>query len=123
MLFRAGELITRSPTKQGESANSNPSYRLCSKYSLKAGLFDKSVGYAKKERDIERYCIGADTANLPHLEVDLKGAVPWLNFVLSERQAEVNMQKALEQWKKEEIARETAQKTGSKKSGKSKKKK
>ena len=41
-------------------------------------MFDKAVTFAKKERDIERYCIGADTAQMSHLEVDHKGAEFWL---------------------------------------------
>ena len=96
------------------------SYRQCSKYCLKAGLLDKAVAYANKERDVERYCIGADTADLPHLAVDRKGAVPWLNFIRSATQTEVNKRKASEQSLKEEIARESAFKT--RKSDKSKKK-
>ncbi|KAM0717353.1 hypothetical protein Q7P37_007205 [Cladosporium fusiforme] len=57
-------------------------YRRCSKYSLQCGLYDKAVSYAKKERDIERFCIGSDTA---HLEKDMKGAEFWIQHVLHKR--------------------------------------
>jgi hypothetical protein len=82
-------------------------YRRCSKYSLQAELFDKAVTYAKKERDIERYCIGADTAQMAHLEVDMKGAEFWLKHVLSERQTHQVKRKAAGKWLKEEMERET----------------
>jgi len=97
-----------------------PSYRRCSKCCLKAGMFDKAVTFAKKERDIERYCIGADTAQMAHLEADHKGAEFWLKYVLSERQLHHIKQKAAEKWLKEEMARESVAK--SKKGGKGKKK-
>jgi hypothetical protein len=77
-------------------------------------MFDKAVTYAKRERDIERYCIGADTAQMAHLEVDLEGAEFWLKHVLSERQTHLTKQKAAEKWLKEEMERETPAK---KKSG------
>ena len=83
-------------------------------------MFDKAVTYAKKERDIERYCIGADTAQMAHLEAGHKGAEFWLKYVLSERQVHHIKQKAAEKWLKEEIARETVAKT--KKGSKGKKK-
>jgi hypothetical protein len=97
-----------------------PSYRRCSKYCLKAGMFDKAVTYAKKERDIERYCIGADTAQMTHLEADQKGAEFWLKYVLNERQLHHIKQKAAEKWLNEEMARETVAK--SKKGSKGRKK-
>lgn len=112
---------TRTRTVPTDQALTNvPSYRRCSKYCLEAGLFDKAVTFAKKERDIERYCIGADTAQMAHLEADHKGAEFWLKYVLSERQLRHIKQKAAEKWLNEEIARETTAKT--KKGGKAKKK-
>ena len=84
-----------------------------------ADMFDKAVTFAKKERDIERFCIGADTAQMAHLEADHKGAEFWLKYVLSERQLHHIKQKAAEKWLKE-MARETVAKT--KKGGKGKKK-
>lgn len=83
-------------------------------------MFDKAVTLAKKERDIERYCIGADTAQMAHLEADHKEAGFWLKYVLGERQLHHNKQKAADKWLKEEMARETVAKT--KKGGKGKKK-
>ena len=85
-----------------------------------ADMFDKAVTFAKKERDIERFCIGADTAQMAHLEADHKGAEFWLKYVLGERQLHHVKQKAAEKWLKEEMARETVAKT--KKGGKGKKK-
>ena len=82
----------------GQALTKAPSYRRCSKYCLKAGMFDKAVTYAKKERDIERYCIGADTAQMAHLEADHKGAEFWLKYVLNERQLHHIKQKAAEKW-------------------------
>lgn len=81
-------------------------YRRCSKYSLQSGLFDKAVNYAKKERDIEQYCIGADTAKMPHLEKDLKGAEFWFKHVLDERTKGEAAKRANEKWLQEEMTRE-----------------
>jgi hypothetical protein len=83
-------------------------------------MYDKAVTIAKKERDIERYCIGADTAQMPHLEGAHKGAEFWLKYVLSERQLHHIKQKAAEKWLKEEMPTGTVAKT--KKGGKGKKK-
>ena len=69
------------------------SYRECSTYSLKSGQFEKSVHYAKKERDVERYCIGTETA---HLAKDMKGAEFWLEHVLGKRQKDTDQRKAAE---------------------------
>lgn len=86
-------------------------------------MFDKAVNYAKKERDVERYCIGADTAQMLHLEAEYKGAEFWLKYVLSERHSRQIKQKEAEKWLKEEMARETATKnTKTKKRDKSRKK-
>ncbi|GAB7325877.1 hypothetical protein MBLNU13_g09945t1 [Cladosporium sp. NU13] len=95
-------------------------YRRCSKYCLKAGMFDQAVTFAKKERDVERYCIGADTAQMAHLEADHKGPEFWHKYVLSERQLHHIKQKAARKWLKDEMAHETMAKT--KKGGKGKKK-
>ncbi|KAK3936719.1 hypothetical protein QBC46DRAFT_24732 [Diplogelasinospora grovesii] len=50
-------------------------YRECSKYSLKLGSTEKAMYYARKELDIERCCIGTETA---HLQKDMEGAEYWL---------------------------------------------
>lgn len=81
-------------------------YRRCSRYSLQSGLLDKAVNYAKKERDIERYFIGADTAKMPHLEKDLRGTEFWLEHVLNKRTKDQARRKANEKWLQEEMARE-----------------
>jgi hypothetical protein len=83
-------------------------------------MYDRAITFAKKERDIERYCIGADTAQMAHLEANHKGPEFWLKQVLSERQTHHGKQKAAEKWLKEETARETAMKA--KKGGKGRKK-
>jgi hypothetical protein len=113
---------SRKPNRQSrkQALTDAFSYRRCSKYCLKARMYDRAVTFAKKERFIERYCIGADTAQMAHLEANHKGAEFWLKYVLSERQSHHIKQKAAEKWLKEEIACETAMKT--KKGGKGKKK-
>ena len=58
-------------------------YRECGKYSLKSGNIEKAVGYAKKERLVELYCVGTKTA---HLEEDMKGAEYWLAYLLARRE-------------------------------------
>ncbi|KAI1093512.1 hypothetical protein F5B19DRAFT_449645 [Rostrohypoxylon terebratum] len=56
-------------------------FRDCSKYALKAGLYDDALGYARKELDLERLLIGTETA---HLIENLDGARYWLEHVRSE---------------------------------------
>jgi hypothetical protein len=57
------------------------SYRDCATYSLACGFSGKAVKYANKELEVERYCIGTETA---HLEQDMRGADFWLPYVMSE---------------------------------------
>ena len=57
-------------------------YRQMSMFSLACGFREKAVGYAKKNLEVERYCIGTDTA---YLEDDLeKSAESWLQHVKNE---------------------------------------
>jgi hypothetical protein len=44
--------ITKSPSTD-EALTVASSYRRCSKYCLKANMFDKAVTLAKRERDID----------------------------------------------------------------------
>jgi hypothetical protein len=50
---------------------------------------------------VESYCIGADTAQMAHLEAGLRGAEFWLKHVLSECKSHNGGRKAAEQWSKE----------------------
>ncbi|KAK3937293.1 hypothetical protein QBC46DRAFT_267878 [Diplogelasinospora grovesii] len=62
--------------KQGlEGMELCKTYRECSKYSLELGSIPKALDYARKELDIERYCIGTETAHLPK---DMEGAEYWI---------------------------------------------
>lgn len=58
-------------------------YRECARNSLKAGNLDKAIAYAKKELDVERYCVGTETA---HLQEDMDGAEYWLAHLEAERE-------------------------------------
>ncbi|KAK6436857.1 hypothetical protein LTR95_006950 [Oleoguttula sp. CCFEE 5521] len=58
-------------------------YRECGKYSLKSGNIEKAIGYARKECDVERYCIGTETA---HMKEGMKGVEYWLAHLLAERE-------------------------------------
>jgi hypothetical protein len=57
------------------------SYRELATFSLACGESSKAVKYAKMELEVERYCVGAETA---HLEKNTKGAEFWLPHVESE---------------------------------------
>lgn len=39
-------------------------YRRCSKYALQLGMVEKAKAYAKKELEVERYCLGMETEYL-----------------------------------------------------------
>lgn len=71
------------------------------------GQFDKAVSYAKKDRNVEHYCIGIETA---HLKKDLKGAEHWLEHVLGERENDQTKRKADGKALKEKMALEMAPK-------------
>jgi hypothetical protein len=75
-------------------------------------------------RDVERYCIGTETA---HLATDLKGAEFWLEHVLVKREEDAAQRKVTEKQVKEKMGREMTQSPPKKKKkkgckGKNKKK-
>jgi hypothetical protein len=74
------------------------------------------VHYAKKERDVERYCLGTE------ISPRVKGADYWLENVLSKRDENTAQRKAAEKLLREEMAREMEMAQPKKKSGKGKKK-
>jgi hypothetical protein len=61
----------------------------------------EAVKYAKKELEVERYCIGENTA---HLEKDMKGAEFWLPHVVSEHLKIQEEQRAEEKLQKAKLA-------------------
>lgn len=78
-----------------------PSYRELATFSLACGESSKAVKYAKMELEVERYCVGAETA---HLEKDMKGAEFWLPHVTSEHAKLQEKQRAEEMLQKGKAA-------------------
>lgn len=80
------------------------SYRELARFRLACGESSKAVEYAKMELEVERYCIGIDTA---HLEKDVKGAEFWLPHVMSEDAKLQAKQRAEEALQKKKVAEKT----------------
>lgn len=78
---------------------------------------EKAVAYAKKERDVERYCVGTETA---HLKKDMKGAKYWLNDMLAERER-VRARESKGKAEQERSRKKDVTAGGKKKSGKGRK--
>lgn len=95
------------------------SYLHCSTYSLQLGHFDEAVDYAKRLRDVERYCIGTGDLLLAN---GIHGAGSWLEHVLSKREEEKAQRQAAEELSEEETAHETEMAQPKKNAGKGKKK-
>ncbi|KAK4540498.1 hypothetical protein LTR36_009136 [Oleoguttula mirabilis] len=55
-----------------------PAYRKCSRYCVQLGQMEKAMAYARKELEVQRYCLGTETA---HMEMDMEGAEFWIKHV------------------------------------------
>jgi hypothetical protein len=90
------------------------SYRELATFSLACGESSKAVKYAKMELEIERYCVGAETA---HLEKDMKGAEFWLPHVESEHVKLQEKQRAEEMLQKGQVAEKSGKGKGKAQNG------
>ena len=88
-------------------------YRDCANYSLQQGDIAKAIDYAKKELEVERYCIGTETA---HLKEDMEGAECRIEHLRATVEKDAVKYRASEKRHKKEEKRQ--EKKAAKKAGK-----
>jgi hypothetical protein len=97
-----------------KNTDGHHSYRELATFSLACGESSKAVKYAKMELEVERYCVGAETA---HLEKDMNGAEFWLPHVTSEHAKLQEKQRAEEMLQKGQVAEKSGKGKGKAQNG------
>ncbi|KAK5118169.1 hypothetical protein LTR85_008149 [Meristemomyces frigidus] len=112
--LRWGEEVILLLKQQGlEDMELAPAYRKCSKYCVQLGQLEKAMAYARKELEVQRYCLGTETA---HMEKDMEGAEFWIKHL--EQTAEKDRVKIAMNQKRTKKEDKRAEKKAAKKAAK-----